>query len=239
MNATQLTLPVGDRTMPAALVVGGYGALGSAIVVELAAHGMCVLRSSRDERRSGSDAVVLASDDDVRALPSLHAAVWAHGINVNDSVTNFTDDDLDEMLDVNVSLIARQLRLMVSTGRLSRGSRVVVISSIWESLARPGKFSYTVSKAAVGGLVRAAALDLAAEGILVNAVLPGVVDTPMTRRMLSRDQRSVVESGTGSGRMVVPEDVASVVGYLASEQNTGVTGQSIVVDLGFSVGRLV
>lgn len=222
-----------------ALVVGGFGALGSAVAAQFEADGARVLRSSRKSHPGIPDAITLDDEDHLFGLPVLDDVVWAQGANVNDRTETHEDDALSQMFEVNVALVARQLRALIAARRLARGARLVVLSSIWEGVARPGKFSYTVSKAAVGGLVRAAALDLAPQGILVNAVLPGVVDTPMTRTMLSNGQIDQVESATGFGRMVVPEDVASLVGYLCSPQNTGVTGQSIIVDLGFSFGHLV
>ena len=224
---------------PTALVVGGFGALGAAIAAQLEADGARVLRTSRHSHDGVPDAITLDGDDALRGLPVLQAVVWAQGVNVNDRADTHEPEDLSRMLEINVALVARQLRALIAAKRLARGAHLVVLSSIWEGVARPGKFSYTVSKAAVGGLVRAAALDLAPQGILVNAVLPGVVDTPMTRAMLSSGQIEQVESATGFRRMVVPGDVASLVGYLCSPHNTGVTGQSIVVDLGFSVGHLV
>jgi len=227
------------RTKPTALVVGGFGALGEAISSQLAADGASVLRASRHPHPETPTAVTLDDDVSFAALPLLQAVVWAHGVNVNDRVDTHTDADLARVLDANVVLVARQMRSLLGAGRVADGARFVVISSIWEGVARPGKFSYTVSKAAVGGLVRAASLDLAPRGILVNAVLPGVLDTPMTRSMLSPEQIAVVEGSTGHGRMATPESVATLVAYLCSSRNTGVSGQSLVVDLGFSVGRLV
>jgi NAD(P)-dependent dehydrogenase (short-subunit alcohol dehydrogenase family) len=223
-----------------ALVVGGFGALGAAVAAQLGSDGSRVLRTSRGARTGVPDAITLDDEQEsLGGLPVLQSVVWAQGVNVNDRAGSHQDDDLSRMLEINVALVARHLRTLVEAKRLARGARLVVLSSIWEGVARPGKFSYTVSKAALGGLVRAAALDLAPQGILVNAVLPGVVDTPMTRAMLSAGQIQQVESATGFGRMILPQDVASLVGYLCSPLNTGVTGQSIVVDLGFSVGRLV
>ena len=222
-----------------ALVVGGFGALGAAIAAQLEADGARVLRTSRSPHADMADAITFDDDDELHRLPVLQAVVWAQGVNVNDRADTHEFEDLSRMFEINVALVARQLRALIAAKRLARGAHLVVLSSIWEGVARPGKFSYTVSKAAVGGLVRAAALDLAPQGILVNAVLPGVVDTPMTRTMLSPGQIEQVETATGFRRMVVPGDVASLVGYLCSPHNTGVTGQSIVVDLGFSVGHLV
>ena len=114
------------------------------------------------------------------------------------------------------------------------GDRITVLDL---TLARAGKFSYTISKAAIGGLVRAASVDLAPRGILVNGVLPSVIDTPMTRAMLSDDAVASVAGQTGFRRLATPEDVAALVVSLASASNTGVTGQSIPVDLGFSHAR--
>lgn len=221
--------------MSTALVVGGFGALGSAVAEVLVEDGFDVLRSSRTERPD-ADAVVVA-DGLLPELPVLDAVVWAHGVNVND--TAGASPALPDVLDANVVSVARQLEQLIAAGRVADGARLVVLSSIWEQIARPGKFSYTVSKAAVGGLVRAAAMDLAPRGILVNAVLPGVVDTPMTRAMLSVEQQAGVAAATGAGRMVTPRDVAAVVAFLVSPRNGGVTGQSVVVDLGFSVGRVL
>ena len=223
-----------------ALGVGGYGALGSAISSALAADGLRVLRSSRTAREDDPEAVVLPTDGTVPDnLPVLDSVVWAQGINVNDSLPTFTDEDLDHVLDVNVVSVARQMRALVQSGAVTHGARLVVLSSVWEVVARPGKFSYTVAKAALGGLVRAAALDLAPLGVLVNAVLPGGVETPMTRAMLTAEQIAGFERATGADRMVAPNDVAAVVAYLASGRNTGMTGQSVTVDLGFTVGRIL
>ena len=219
-----------------ALVVGGFGALGSVIADDLERAGWRVLRASRTARPDEPSTVVL-EDGDLGALPELAAVVWAQGTNVNDAADDHDEAELARVLDVNVGLVARQMQALLRAGRIVDGARLVVVSSIWEQIARPGKYSYTVSKAALGGLVRATALDLAPRRMLVNGVLPGVVDTPMTRAVLSDEQVGAFEDATRWDRLVSPEDVANLVSYLVSERNTGVTGQSIVVDLGFSVGR--
>jgi 3-oxoacyl-[acyl-carrier protein] reductase len=227
------------RTGGKALVVGGFGALGTAISDRLAADGNVVVRTSRTSHPD--DPHALKADPggrfDPSTVPVLDIVVWSQGINANDTATGLDRGDLARMLDVNVTLVADTLADLDRADRLSDGARLVVVSSIWAVSARAGKFSYTVSKAALGGLVRAAAIDLAPRGILVNAVLPGVVDTPMTRAMLSEEQLDRVRTATPLGRLLSPEDVASVVAFLCSPANTAVTGQSISVDLGFSVGR--
>jgi NAD(P)-dependent dehydrogenase (short-subunit alcohol dehydrogenase family) len=86
----------------------------------------------------------------------------------------------------------------------------------------------------VGGLVRAASADLAYRDILVNAILPGVLDGPMTRASLSDDQLKSVVSATDFGRLAEASDIVGLTLYLCSDANRSVTGQSIHVDLGFS-----
>jgi NAD(P)-dependent dehydrogenase (short-subunit alcohol dehydrogenase family) len=225
-----------------ALVIGGYGALGTAVSVALTAAGLKVLRSSRVEGSDDDpDRFVLdpvsAGSEEFRRLPPLEAVVWAHGVNVNDSLDQFDSAAFERLIDVNVGTIARNIRDLLGAGRIRDGARLVVISSIWEQVARPGKLSYTVSKAAIGGLVRAAALDLGSRSILINAVLPGVVDTDMTRATLTPEQINSAAAGTAFNRLVTAEEVADMVGYLCSPGNTGVTGQSIHVDLGFSLAH--
>jgi NAD(P)-dependent dehydrogenase (short-subunit alcohol dehydrogenase family) len=227
------------RTTRQALIVGGYGALGTKIATQLAAAGNTVLRTSRTARPDDPQAVLSDANGrlPVDGLPCLDVVVWAHGINVNDSTNDVDADTLSDVLDVNLVLVAQTLAELRRAERIRDGARLVVLSSIWGVVARAGKLSYAVSKAGLGGLVRAASVDLAPRGILVNAVLPGVVDTPMTRNMLSVEQLDMIKTATPFGRLVEPADVASLVVYLCSPANTAVTGQSIAVDLGFSVGR--
>ena len=128
-----------------ALVVGGYGALGSAISDRLKRDGFRVLRASRHSRAE-AEAVVLEPTQ-LGRLPQLDAVCWAQGANVNDAVDTFADDDLRELLEANVTSVAIQLRELLQAGKIRDGAGLVVLSSIWEQVARPGKFSYTVTKA--------------------------------------------------------------------------------------------
>jgi 3-oxoacyl-[acyl-carrier protein] reductase len=233
-----LTAP---RQLGVALVIGGRGAIGAAVAARLREDGFQVLATSRDGE-GGTVALDPATSEPCRRqtlseMPPLDAVVWAHGVNVNDAVGALDLTSFQAVLDGNLRLVVDTLDALIATGRLRNGARLVVLSSVWEQVARPGKFSYTVSKAALGGLIRAAALDLASRQVLVNAVLPGVVDTPMTRSVLSAEQVTAVAGATGFGRLVDLKAVASTVAFLCSPSNTAITGQSIAVDLGFSIAR--
>jgi 3-oxoacyl-[acyl-carrier protein] reductase len=225
-----------------ALVVGASGALGGAIAAALVADGYDVVGTGR----AGGDGLV-ALDPLVRPETlagvaergPFAAAVWAQGVNVNDGAGDVDPAALRDVLDANVTFVAASLQHLLAAGAIADGARLVVLSSIWQDLARVGKFSYTISKAAVGGLVRAASVDLASRGILVNAVLPSVIDTPMTRAMLPAETVDGIAGQTGFNRLATPDDVAAIVAQLCSPRNTGVTGQSVRVDLGFSHARVL
>lgn len=225
----------------AALVVGGFGSIGAAVSKRLAGDGFAVHKTSRTPQDGAIVLEVGYPQEQLRAivadLPELDVVVWAQGTNTNDTVGALDLARSRRVIEGNLLLVAETLDALVAARRLRRGARLVVVSSVWEVVARPGKFSYTVSKAGLGGLVRAAALDLAPAGVLINAVLPGVVDTPMTRKMLSVEQVAAAEAATGFGRLVDLPAVTGTVAFLCSSSNTAITGQSVAVDLGFSVAR--
>jgi len=108
------------------------------------------------------------------------------------------------------------------------------VSSIWQVVARQEKLSYSMTKAALQGLVSSASTDLAAEGHLLNAVLPGVVDSPMTRSFLTKEQITRVQNATLFHALPKMKDVTSLVMFLCSSDNTGITGQFVAADLGMS-----
>lgn len=222
-------------------MLGGRGAIGEAVADGLGARGDEVLRSSRSG--SGGDLAVdpfgAAGLGALDAVPQLDAVVWAQGTNAADSID---DVDLDAHLDVfraNCLFVTATLAHLLLRDRIASSARLVVVSSVWQELARSDKLSYMVSKAAVGGLVRSAAVDLAGRGILMNAVLPGATDTPMTRAMLSEEQVAAIAGLSPHRRLADLEGVVGLVIWLASASNTSVTGLSIPVDLGFSVARLL
>jgi 3-oxoacyl-[acyl-carrier protein] reductase len=105
--------------------------------------------------------------------------------------------------------------------------------------ARPNKLAYIASKAALSGLIPALAIDLASRGISINGVLPGVIDTPMTRANLSEAQIQNVEQSTPTSKLAKPEDVSRAVAWLVSDKSNGINGQWITVDNGWAVYRNV
>lgn len=223
------------------LVFGASGGLGEVIAERFEADGDIVVRSSRkaEEGFLPVDPFGKAGMDELVTAGRFDAVVWAQGANVNDTVGQLDLEVHRQVLEANCFFVSHTLDALVRSEQLVPGSRLCVLSSIWQELARQDKYSYTVSKAAIAGLVRSASVDLAALNIFINAVLPGVVDTAMTRAVLAPEQIERFEQATGFGRLVTATDVADAVWFLCSLLNNGITGQFVAVDLGYAHGRIV
>ena len=113
--------------------------------------------------------------------------------------------------------------------------RIVNIASIFGHVTRAKRAAYTTSKAALIGFTKSLALDYAAQNVLVNAVGPGFIDTDMTREILSSDQRAALINQVPAHRLGTPEEIAQLITFLVSENNTFVTGQHVVADGGFTI----
>ena len=117
---------------------------------------------------------------------------------------------------------------------MAKSARLCIVSSIWQEISRQNKLSYSITKSALKGLVLSLANDLAEDGFYVNAVLPGAIDTPMTHKNLSAAQIQLIEQSTKFKRLPTLSEVVSTIYFLCNEECSGLTGQFLKVDLGFS-----
>lgn len=226
--------------MTRALVFGGLGALGQAVVTELGATGWDVLVASRGPAESaGVDLSDPSWAANLAAEGLLDGVVWAQGTNMSGGVLAASDSDIIEVFDANVLFIAQTLRALVSADALAQPARGVVVSSIWQITARANKLAYVASKAALAGVIPAIAADMSDRRFALNGVLPGVIDTPMTRASLTAEQIDRVESDTIGGALATPEDVAHAVAWLLDPAAGGINAQWIAVDNGWSAVRSV
>lgn len=230
------------------LVFGGNGAIGRAVIRAALKRKWGVTAAARAlPRRQPGNVKWIAIDpsrqplaiEQIEAGAPYSGVCWAQGANVDDSV--YTVDPVKhlEVYQANCLYILLTLQALLKGNLLAKGARLCIISSIWQSLARQTKLSYCMSKAALQGLVLSASADLARDGYLINAVLPGAIETPMTRKRLNKIQIKELRAATGFNRLAARDDVASLVCYLCSAENTSITGQFIAVDLGFRHVRLV
>lgn len=230
------------------LVFGASGAIGSAICAMALSKGWQVTgvaRSAEADVPTGVRMLALDplapdfSGSQLASQGGYTAVCWAQGANATDTVYDVDPQAHLKLYNANCLYILVTLKALLNDGLLAGPARMCVISSIWQNLARQNKLSYCVTKAAVEGIVLSASADLARDGHLINAVLPGAVDTPMTRKNLKPEQISSIAKGTQFDRLTSLEDVASIACYLCSPENTGITGQFVAADLGWSRVRIV
>lgn len=148
-------------------------------------------------------------------------------------IENTTDEAWDQMLSTNAKGVFLGMRAAIPAMRRSSGGSIINVASIYAMVGSPLGTAYSASKGAVRALTRTAAVQYAKEGIRVNAVFPGYVETPMTREWHA--QPAVRQDRTAQtllGRLAQPEDIAWAILYLASDESAYVTGSELVIDGG-------
>jgi NAD(P)-dependent dehydrogenase (short-subunit alcohol dehydrogenase family) len=234
-----------------AFVTGGTRGIGEAIVQTLGGAGARVATMARTaEEKPGSGVLVLkgdvASEADVeRAVAEVVGRLGGIDILVNCAgvvrrkpALETTAEDWDFILGVNVKGLFQACRAVAPVMREAGRGRIVNISSAGAELALVNRAAYCASKAAVMQLTRCLALEWGPYGITVNAVGPGITETPMTRGYLEADpgRRRTMVGKTPLRRLGAPGDVAGAVLFLASDLAGYVTGQTIYVDGGWGTG---
>lgn len=160
-----------------------------------------------------------------------NAAIY-HGLGPKRPLTELTDTDWETVLRVNVIGTWQMIRAAAPALAENGGGRIVNIASVVTRNGAPGFAHYVASKAAVEGLTRAAARELGADGITVNAVSPGLVDDTGSRAVNSEAYLEQVAAGRAVPRAMLPEDLVSAVRWLAGPESGFVTGQTVIVDGG-------
>jgi NAD(P)-dependent dehydrogenase (short-subunit alcohol dehydrogenase family) len=235
-----------------ALVAGASRGIGRACALALAAAGAEVIATSRSQagleelaaevRRRGGRAEPVTCDlrasarvrELIAGLPQLDVLVVSAGANVPEPLLDVSDEHLDALLELNVraSFVVLQAAAtrMVAAGRGS----IVLLSSQMGHVGAARRSVYCMTKHAVEGLTKAAAVELAPH-VRVNAVAPTFVETPMTTPFLADDGfRAEVEDRIPLGRLGRVEDVAAGVVFLASDEAALVTGTSLRIDGGWT-----
>ena len=237
--------------MSVAIVFGASGSIGCGIGEHLQVQGFAVIGVGRNKNSASppqfSSWVIWNEDagefsrslNEQLAGKKIDAIVWAQGANHNDDIDSFDLTKHLHMYEANVTFILRSLQALLKAEFLAKNARLVVISSIWQNIARQTKLSYCITKSALQGLVQSLSIDLGRQGILINAVLPGAIDTPMTRANLQEHQISALEGATPLQSLPNLSDVTGLTVYLCSPSNTGITGQFIAADRGFSNARIL
>jgi len=157
------------------------------------------------------------------------------GIQIKQAIDEINDTDWDDVIQVNLTGTMKMMRLVVPLMKKNKNGNILNISSVAGIISKPSQSSYSATKAGVIGLTKSSALDLASYNIMVNSLCPGTTQTRMVEHILSDQQKEVILSNVPMKRFADVSEIANVALFLCSEYNTFMTGQSIVVDGGFTV----
>ncbi|QJU56324.1 SDR family oxidoreductase (plasmid) [Herbiconiux sp. KACC 21604] len=238
------------------LVTGAGGGIGRSVALAFAkpaAHLVLVgrSRSALDQTaqlvtRAGSHATVLSLDvTDAEAfasvsgaLPHLDVCINTVGVIETAALGDMDDDAFSKILDVNVRGLWLSMKNEIRIMRKSGGGTIINIgSNVGSRLTRPGMGAYAASKAAVSSLTKTAALEELPNGIRINCICPGPVDTRLSYRpgedRITRDTR--LSSSNPSRRAAAPAEIAGAAVWLASADAAYIVGQEIVMDGGASI----
>ena len=213
------------------LVTGGSRGIGRAVADLLREAGdseiLAPERKSLDLSEAGSVREFLAGCPDIDAL------VNVAGINVLGKLDELDESLVMRMCQTNLFAPLQLIRGVAEGMRRRGGGRIVNFSSIWGVRSKEFRTLYSMTKFGLTGITKALARELGPDRILVNAVAPGYVDTEMTRANLPPEERAKVCAEIPLRRMADPKEIAKLVRFLISEENTYITGQAILIDGGF------
>jgi 3-oxoacyl-[acyl-carrier protein] reductase len=222
-----------ERKELIAWVTGSGSGIGAAISRELKSGGFKVRELTRADFDLSDEISVKKWVQENTETPFL--IVCNAGVNQPAAISAFTPDGYEEIINSNYS---GHMHLCLSAiPRLSKngGGRIVFISSAYSQRARKGRFAYSTSKASIDALMRSIAIEFAEYGILSNSVSPGFIKTELTIKNNDEFAIAKILERVPLMRLGHPEEVAKLVSFLGSPENTFITGQVVNIDGGFSI----
>ncbi len=242
-----------DLSGKRALVTGASGGIGGAIAKSLAAQGAVVALSGT--RREALEAVATEIGDGAHVTPAnlgepdgaqqliadAEAAMGGVDVLVNNAgltrdqlAMRMKDEDWQLVLDVNLTAAFRLSRACLRGMMKGRFGRIIGITSVVGATGNAGQTNYAASKAGMIGMSKSLAQEVASRGITVNCIAPGFIETAMTD-VLADDLKTKLLEGIPSGRLGNVDDIAAACVYLASDEASYVTGQTLHVNGGMAM----
>jgi len=242
-----------DFTDKTVIITGGTRGIGAAMVNIFCDAGANVMLTGT--KRTGSEFLGVSNNQNniqyhqldyssdeslkefihsVKKLDSVDILINNAGVNKIESVTEILVDDWDWMNAINLRGPFLLTQAVAENMKSQNSGKIINISSIFGVVSKGKRAAYSSTKWGLIGFTKAVALELAPFNVQVNAVSPGFVDTDLTHQILKpEDMKQLVET-IPQGRLAQPDEIAKVVLFLCSDDNTYITGQNIVVDGGFT-----
>jgi len=239
-----------------AIVTGGSRGIGKQICLKLASEGAKIAIFDIEEtllkevaeqiRHMGSEVLLLRVDisdfekvdravkEVIDRFGRIDILVNNAGVNEDKLLLRMREKDWDKVLQVNLKGTFNCLRAVIRTMVKQREGKIINISSVVGLRGNVGQANYAASKAGIIGLTKSAAKEVGRYGVIVNAIAPGFIDTPMTEK-LQEKEKEMFTPQIPLGRMGKSEEVASLVAYLASDEANYITGEVIKIDGGMAI----
>lgn len=240
-----------------ALVTGATRGIGKAIAEELGRQGAVVVGTATSEKGAEAISAYLAEAGvkgtglvlDVADSASVEAVLKTvqddfgtvevlvnnAGITRDNILMRMKEDEWDSVLNTNLNSIYRLVKGCLRGMTKARWGRIISVSSVVASMGNAGQANYAAAKSGMEGFTRALAREVGSRNITVNCVAPGFIDTDMTSG-LADEHKDALKSQIPMNRLGQPEEIAAVVGFLASQGGGYVTGESIQVNGGMYMG---
>ncbi|EHA16480.1 SDR family NAD(P)-dependent oxidoreductase [Halomonas sp. HAL1] len=241
-----------------AIVTGAASGIGKSTASFLADKGMSVIAIDRDEnglmllRNSSADKIYTLESDltdtdlEIKVAEALHVIGGELSILVNnagmgggDSVLSTSDESLRNFLEINIVSLFRLSRLAITEMKKQSHGAIVNVASIYAEVGATSSSAYSSSKGAVASLTRQMATDYGPSGIRVNAVAPGLIETPLTAERIrtERWRKQIFVEQSPLRRVGQSDEVARAIVFLASEDASFINGEILRVDGGWGMGR--
>ncbi len=155
------------------------------------------------------------------------------GTNVLNAIEDITMDTVEQMLSINLKAPLQLIKSCVPYMKSQQWGRIVSLSSIWGVRSKEFRTLYSAAKFGINGITKALSRELGEYGILVNAVCPGYVNTELTNKNVPPAEQEKIKATIPLRRFAEPGEIANLIKFLISDENTYITGQAIVIDGGF------
>lgn len=215
-----------------ALITGGSKGIGKAIVSKFVENSIEVIVPTRKE-------LDLSSDNSIEKFSTkfntpIDILINNAGVNEISLLENLSDSKISDVLNINLVAPIKLIRNLLPFLKESKNAKIVNISSVWSVVSKEGRSIYSISKSGLNALTRSLALELCDIPVLVNSVAPGYVNTDLTLKNNTTSQLEDIKKIIPLKRLADPEEIAEIVYFLSTPQNSYLTGQVIIVDGGYT-----